>query len=71
MRRKIQTYFAEARIDDSKEHYSRQEKRRKPIGGESVYSLVSYEFDSPARKSRDGADLCIFQRSPHSAVNHT
>ena len=37
-------------------------KKLKPIGRESVYSLVRYEFDSSARKSRDRPDLCIFQR---------
>ena len=39
-----------------------RKKRQKPNGRESVYSLVRYEFDSSARKSRNGLDWCIFQR---------
>ena len=61
-RMKIQMYFAEARIDDSKSSYSRQEKRQKPNGREMVYSLVRYEFESSRRKSRGRQDWCIFQR---------
>jgi hypothetical protein len=38
------------------------EKRLKPIGRESVYSLVRYEFESSARKSRERPHSCIFQR---------
>jgi hypothetical protein len=43
-RRKIQMYFAEARIDDSKSSYSGLKKEAKPNGGKTVYSLVRYEF---------------------------
>jgi len=41
-----------------------KKRGRKPIGGESVYSLVRYEFDSSPRKSRQRPDLCIFHRVP-------
>lgn len=59
-------YFAEARIDDSKRTTPGEKNRQKPIGGESVYSLVRYEFVSSRRKSRQRPDLCIFHPFPRN-----
>jgi hypothetical protein len=59
---KIQMYFAEDRIDDNKGATPGRKKGEKPIGRESVYSLVRYEFGRSTRKSRERLNLCIFQR---------